>query len=140
VIQLVAASDFLVETPAVPELLALYREYQENIESYSTPQAGDLVRRIAAARHAHHVPLATFDDVVRQLLVAVNLLGSDHVGIGIDWDGGGGVLGFNDVTAMPKVTEALAKAGHHESDIVKIMGENVLRVLAAAESHAHRAS
>jgi coproporphyrinogen III oxidase len=53
-------------------------------------------------------------------------------------EGGGGVQGMEDVASLPKVTEALLKAGYSKEDIAKIWGGNVLRVLAAAEAEAKR--
>jgi membrane dipeptidase len=63
-------------------------------------------------------------------------MGVDHVGIGADWDGGGGVRGMEDITALPKITARLRKEGFKDSDIEKIWSGNVLRVLKAAEDWA----
>jgi membrane dipeptidase len=41
---------------------------------------------------------------------ALAIMGPDHVGIGLDWDGGGGVNGLQDVSDLPKITEALRAA------------------------------
>jgi membrane dipeptidase len=63
-------------------------------------------------------------------------MGVDHVGLGADWDGGGGVLGMEDVTALPKITARLRREGHSDADIEKIMSGNALRLLRQAERHA----
>ncbi|HEX5658286.1 MAG TPA: membrane dipeptidase, partial [Polyangiales bacterium] len=60
----------------------------------------------------------------------------DHVGIGADWDGGGGVTGMEDVAAIPRITEALLAAGYDEAALAKIWSGNALRVLRAAEQGA----
>jgi len=78
----------------------------------------------------------TFDDFMKHLLHALQVAGVDHVGIGLDWDGGGGVVGMEDVRAIPKITAALLQAGYSEADLRKIWSGNVLRVLAAAETEA----
>ncbi len=96
-----------------------------------------------AARHAIETryPLVngpTFADVMANLLHAIRVAGVDHVGIGADWDGGGGVAGLEDVASLPKITEALLKAGYSRGDIAKIWSGNVLRVLTAAEAEAAR--
>ena len=78
----------------------------------------------------------TFDDFMKHLLHALAIAGVDHVGIGLDWDGGGGVAGMEDVSAIPKITAALLNAGYSEADLQKIWSGNVLRVLAAAEAEA----
>ncbi|WP_298190639.1 dipeptidase [Novosphingobium sp.] len=81
---------------------------------------------------------ATFDDVMANLLHALQVAGVDHVGIGLDWDGGGGVAGLEDIADLPKITRALLAAGYSEADVAKIWSGNVLRVLAAAEAEAER--
>jgi membrane dipeptidase len=79
---------------------------------------------------------ATFEDFMKHLLHALKVVGPDHVGIGADWDGGGGVQGMEDVAALPKITERLLAEGYSEKDLEKIWGGNVLRVLKAAEDYA----
>jgi membrane dipeptidase len=81
---------------------------------------------------------AGFDDVMASLLHAIKVAGIDHVGIGLDWDGGGGVTGLEDVLDLPRLTAALLAAGYSEQDIAKVWSGNVLRVLAAAEVAAGR--
>lgn len=81
---------------------------------------------------------ATFDDVMANLLHALQVAGVDHVGIGLDWDGGGGVIGLEDIADLPKITRALLAAGYSEADVAKIWSGNILRVLAAAEAEAER--
>ncbi|WP_298173517.1 dipeptidase [Novosphingobium sp.] len=93
-----------------------------------------------AERHAIDVKYAelraTFEDVMANLLHALQVAGVDHVGIGLDWDGGGGVTGLEDIADLPKITKALLAAGYSEADVAKIWSGNVLRVLAAAEAEA----
>ncbi len=79
---------------------------------------------------------ATFDDFMAHLLHALKVAGVDHVGIGLDWDGGGGVAGMEDVSAVPRITDALVKAGYGSEALAKVWSGNVLRVLAAAEAEA----
>src|SRR3546814_12620379 len=67
------------------------------------------------------------------MLHALKVAGPDHVGIGLDWDGGGGVVGLDAVLDLPKITAALLKAGYSAADVQKIWSGNVLRVRAAAE-------
>ena len=84
-------------------------------------------RRAIEARYP--VKRATFDDYMSHLLHIIRVAGVDHVGIGADWDGGGGVVGMEDVAALPRITEALLAAGYSEGDVRKIWGGNLLRVL-----------
>jgi len=92
--------------------------------------------RLAALNAVHPPPQSDFEVFIAHLLYALNLVGVDHVGIGADWDGGGGVAGLEDVAALPRITERLLAEGYSESDIAKIWSGNVLRVLRAAEAHA----
>jgi membrane dipeptidase len=78
---------------------------------------------------------ATFEDYMEQVLYAIKLVGVDHVGFGADWDGGGGVAGYDDVSMIPKVTERLLKEGYTEADLQKMWGGNVVRLLKAAEDY-----
>jgi membrane dipeptidase len=73
-------------------------------------------------------PPATLKDFADHLDHAVKVAGVDHVGIGTDFDGGGGILGFNDASEAPNVTEELVRRGYSEKDIAKIWGGNLLRV------------
>ena len=82
----------------------------------------------------------SFEQFTAHLFHALKLVGVEHVGIGADWDGGGGVIGMLDVTALPKITAALLAAGYSEADIAKIWGGNVLRVMAAVEAAADKPS
>jgi membrane dipeptidase len=71
---------------------------------------------------------------MKHILHALDLVGPDHVGIGADWDGGGGVDGLNDVTALPKITDRLLKAGYTEAQLANFWGGNALRVLGKAHA------
>jgi len=58
----------------------------------------------------------------------VGLIGIDHVGIGTDFDGGGGIPGFNDASEALNVTIELVRRGYSDEEIKKIWGGNLLRV------------
>ena len=117
---------------------ALMAKYPEDKVLTGEERAAYLAERHAIeAKYPREIP-STFDDFMANLLHAIKVAGIDHVGIGADWDGGGGVQGMEDVASLPKVTEALMKAGYSKDDIAKIWSGNVLRVLAAAEAEAKR--
>jgi len=71
---------------------------------------------------------ATLKDLVDHIDYVVKLIGVDYVGIGSDFDGGGGVNGCDDVSEMPHITEELLRRGYSEGEINKIWGGNFLRV------------
>ena len=58
----------------------------------------------------------------------MKLIGIEQVGIGTDFDGGGGIKGFNNHAEAKNVTEELLNRGYSEEDINKIWGGNLLRV------------
>ncbi len=61
------------------------------------------------------------------------MAGIDHIGIGSDFDGGGGVAGLEDVSKYPFLTAELLRRGYSDDEVRKILGLNVLRVMRAAE-------
>ena len=79
---------------------------------------------------------ADFELFMKSLLHAIRVMGVDHVGLGADWDGGGGVRGFEDVSQLPKITTRLRQAGYSDADIEKIWSGNILRLLRQARQHA----
>ncbi len=68
-------------------------------------------------------------DFVNHIDYLVNLIGIDHVGISSDFDGGGGIEGWSDVSETFNVTLELVKRGYTENQISKLWSENLLRVL-----------
>jgi membrane dipeptidase len=72
---------------------------------------------------------------MRQLDHALAVAGVDHVGIGLDFDGGGGIEGLEDASDYWKITQALLAEGYGEADLQKIWSGNVLRLLRQAEAY-----
>lgn len=73
--------------------------------------------------------MASIDDVIRHIDHIVKVAGIDHVGIGSDFDGGGGVAGCNGDNDMINITVKLLERGYSEEDIRKIWGGNFFRVM-----------
>ncbi|MBI2512639.1 MAG: membrane dipeptidase [Opitutae bacterium] len=85
----------------------------------------------------HPAPKCHLDDYLAHIEHAVAVAGIDHVGIGCDFDGGGGFVdGLNDVADYPNITRALRARGWSEESLAKLWGQNTLRVLRACEAHA----
>jgi len=78
------------------------------------------------------------EDFVDHIDYMVNLIGIDHVGISSDFDGGGGIEGWNDVSETLNVTYELVKRGYTEEEIAQLWGENLLRVLDEVEAIASK--
>ena len=139
VIQMNSYGDYLIEAVENPEREAALDALGDRFGPMRS-LAGEQLAAYAAERAAiegrYPVPRASFADFMEQILHALEIAGPDHVGIGLDWDGGGGVTGMEDVASIPRITRELLNAGYSESDLEKIWSGNLLRVLGAAEAAA----
>jgi membrane dipeptidase len=102
--------------------------------SLSAAERSQLLRDEAALNRLRPAGTADFDLYMRSMLHAIRVMGVDHVGLGADWDGGGGVIGMEDITALPRIGARLRREGLSEPDIAKVMGGNLLRVLRLAQA------
>lgn len=95
-------------------------------------QAGDDKLRAVYEQRMKEIdakyPGATLKDFVDHIDHAVKVAGIDHVGVGTDFDGGGGIPGFNDHSEALNVTVELVRRGYSDEQIAKIWGGNLLRV------------
>jgi len=96
-------------------------------------EGDNLVREAVAAGK---LPRVTWEAIIQHIDHAVKLVGADHVGLGSDFDGANMPYGMEDVSMIPKITDALLKKGYSEADIRKILGENTLRVMEQVEATA----
>ena len=85
-------------------------------------------------------PRATVSDFVDHIDHAVRVAGIDHVGIASDFDGGGGIVGWQDASETQSLTEEMLERGYSEAEIEKIWSGNLLRVLEAVETEAARST
>lgn len=137
VIQINAYGSYLEALEPTPERSAALEELEAE---YGSDYASMDDETKAAYREARQAlddefppPRSTFEKFMEHMLYALELVGPDHVGMGADWDGGGGVDGMSDITYLPKVTAALLDAGYSEEDIEKIWSGNMLRLMRQAE-------
>lgn len=126
---------FLVDNDRSPERRAL-NDRHENWANLDDRERRQLLRDRAALDAQRPATTADFDLYMRSILHAIEVMGVDHVGLGADWDGGGGVNGMNDVTALPRITARLRREGFSEADIAKVMGGNLLRVMRQVQAAA----
>ena len=82
---------------------------------------------------------ATVKDFVDHIDYAVKLIGIDHVGISSDFDGGGGIDGWNGADETFNVTLELVRRGYTEPQIAKIWSGNLLRVMEQVQDVAKKA-
>jgi membrane dipeptidase len=138
VIQINFMSEYLIERPKIPEREAALAPLRE---AYRNPHPTPADREALTARRREidrrwPVPRATFEDAMAHLKHAIAVAGIEHVGIGADLDGGGGVVGFEDARDYPKITARLLRDGFSRDDLQKVWSGNLLRVLRAAEDYA----
>jgi membrane dipeptidase len=81
-------------------------------------------------------PKANVKDLGDHIDYAVKRMGVDHVGISSDFNGGGGIDGFNNSGEAINVTVELMRRGYTDDQIGKIWGGNLLRVMEKAEQYA----
>jgi len=138
VIQVVALDSYLMEDP--PDKVAAIETLREEmgLTDWDAYRAMTEEQREAYQERMNEIEaqwpgadLATFVDHIDYVK---NLIGVDHVGIGTDFDGGGGIRGFNDASEAPNVTEELVRRGYTDEEIKKIWGENLLRVWREVEA------
>ena len=75
-------------------------------------------------------------DLVNHIDYVVDLIGIDHVGISSDFDGGGGIEGWNDAAETFNVTLELVRRGYSEEEIARIWSGNLLRELDEVQAEA----
>jgi microsomal dipeptidase-like Zn-dependent dipeptidase len=109
-----------------------HEKYQAAINSHSGPL--DEKALIKIKKESPPVNIADFVDHIDYMK---NKIGIDHVGISSDFDGGGGIEGWQDASETFNVTLELVKRGYTEEEIAKIWSENLLRVLDKAQETAN---
>jgi len=149
VIQVVAYNGFIKTTKAdSPERLSALAALRKEYDMPETNGPGQRARLLSALkelpdarRHQLENRLAEIDkqypgdmpatvkDFVDHIDYAVNLLGIDHVGISSDFDGGGGLIGWDDASETFAVTLELVRRGYNEEQIAKLWSGNLLRVM-----------
>ncbi|HEY3127873.1 MAG TPA: membrane dipeptidase, partial [Acidobacteriota bacterium] len=106
-------------------------------EKYPGPE-NERRRQDEISREFGPPPRVTWEKIIDHIDHVAKIAGADHVGLGSDFDGATMPQGMEDVSKLPKITEALLRRGYSESDIRKILGENTLRVMAATEQVARQ--
>lgn len=135
VIQICILSNYVRTPDHNPELEARLTELQAKYGDYES--LSDEMKKKMRAEYREiqkkYAKLATVKDVVDHIDHVVQVIGIDHVGIGTDFDGGGGVEGCRTVAEMKNITVELLRRGYSKNEIEKIWGANVMRVLGEVE-------
>jgi membrane dipeptidase len=112
---------------------------QAALASLSPERRAEYDAKLAAIQAKFPVPArANVADFVNHVDYMVKLIGIDHVGISSDFDGGGGVTGWNSAAETFNVTLELVKRGYTEEQIGKLWSGNLLRVWAEVEKVARQ--
>jgi membrane dipeptidase len=99
------------------------------------PKASEDIDKVMSERaETEPTPVATVDDVVAHIEHVREVAGVDHLGLGGDYDGSRFMpVGLEDVSGYPRLFDALAERGWSDTDLSKLAGANILRVLRAAD-------
>jgi membrane dipeptidase len=116
---------------------AALRAKYNNFQNLSPEQEKQLNIDWYALEEKFPAKLATVADVVDHIDHIVKVAGINHVGIGTDFDGGGGVEGCRNAGEMINITKELIRRGYSDKDIKKIWGENFLRVFKDAQNYSN---
>jgi membrane dipeptidase len=135
VIQICILGNYLRTPEPNPELDTKLKELQTKYGDYGalSEDSKKIVRAEYRAIQKKYEKPATVKDVVDHIDHAVQIIGIDYVGIGTDFDGGGGVEGCRTVAEMKNITIELLHRGYSKSEITKIWSGNIMRVMRKAE-------
>jgi membrane dipeptidase len=138
VIQICILSSYLKAPVPDPELDAKMKEIREKYGDYNNlpDSLKNKARSEFRAVQRKYEKLATVKDAVDHIDHVIQVIGVDHVGIGTDFDGGGGIDGCKTVADMKNITVELVRRGYTKNDIEKIWGGNAMRVLHEVEKTA----
>tara|TARA_B100001059_G_scaffold73017_1_gene70352 strand:+ start:176 stop:1372 length:1197 start_codon:yes stop_codon:yes gene_type:complete len=124
--------EWIKESGGVIQTVALGRfvnkEKHERYESALNAHEGDLDKK-ALEKIKKEFPPVDVADFVDHIDYIKNKIGIDHVGISSDFDGGGGIEGWQDASETFNITLELVKRGYTEKEIAQIWSGNLLRVL-----------
>lgn len=137
VIQVNSVNSFMIAVPRNAERDAAMDRFYAIIENGAalTPERRrEAMKLFHETAQRHPLPEATFEDYMKHLLHILDVAGAEHVGLGADWDGGGGVRGMMDVSNLPRISERLLREGYSEAQVRGVLGGNLLRVMRAVEA------
>ena len=131
VVQLTMLADYLREVPPNIERDSAIAVLRANMKQFDkmTQEEQRLARNAyQEINDKYPTPSATVEHVVDHIDHIIKIAGIDHVGIGCDFDGGGGIEGVFDASEVMNITIELVKRGYSENQIEKIWGGNLIRV------------
>lgn len=142
VIQICILSAYLRTMEPNPEMETKLNELRTKYGDYDTISSEvrkSQMREEFRGIRKKYEKLATVSDIVDHIDHVVQVIGIDYVGIGTDFDGGGGVEGCKNAAEVKNITIELLRRGYSKKDIEKIWSGNIMRVLRQVEKAAEKA-
>lgn len=137
VIQICLLDDYVKDPDTTSVYYRKRKEFYSNYEARSAAmtdeQKKELRKEWRALSENFPKTLPTVSDYVDHIDYVKNLVGIDYVGIGSDFDGGGGLQDCADVSQFPNITAEMLKRGYTTEEIEKVWGGNFFRVFKAVE-------
>lgn len=137
VIQICLLDDYVKDPDTTSVYYRKRKEFYSNYEARSAAmtdeQKKELRKEWRALSENFPKTLPTVSDYVDHIDYVKNLVGIDYVGIGSDFDGGGGLQDCADVSQFPNITAEMLKRGYTAEEIEKVWGGNFFRVFKAVE-------
>ena len=139
VVQLTMLADYLREAPpnaARDSAVTALRANMKPISEMTDEERAELRKSFSELNEKYPNPPATVKHVADHIDHIVKVAGIDHVGIGCDFDGGGGIEGVFDASEVMNITIELVRRGYTEEQIEKIWGGNLIRVFKEVQAYA----
>ncbi|WP_310587036.1 dipeptidase [Emticicia sp. TH156] len=138
VIQINFVADFL-KKPSEEVAVSIRTLRMQAMRADATPEDKKRINNeLRQLKYKYPGDVPNVKTVVDHIDHVVKIAGIDHVGIGMDMDGGSDVMGCEDVSKIKNVTIELLKRGYTARQIRKIWGGNTMRVMAAVEKTANK--
>ena len=132
VVQMCILDDYVKTPPENKERDEEYASLEKKYGKWSEIKDRAIIEKYmadwSAIKAGYPGDMATVKDFVDHIDHAVNLIGIDFVGIGTDFDGGGGLRDCRDASELPNITAELLRRGYSKDDLRKIWGGNFMRV------------
>jgi membrane dipeptidase len=132
VVQLTMLADYLRTAPPNAArdsaMTAMRASITKPISEMTDEERAELRKSFNELNDKYPSPPATVEHVADHIDHIVKVAGIDHVGIGCDFDGGGGIEGIFDASEVMNITIELVRRGYTEEQIEKIWGGNLMRV------------
>ncbi len=137
VVQLTMLASYLRDMPENPErdaAIAELRAKRKPADEMTREDRKVMRQAMSEINERFPTPPATVQHAVDHIDHMVAIAGIDHVGIGCDFDGGGGIEGVFDASEVMNITIELVRRGYTEEEIEKIWGGNLMRVFTEVQA------